>query len=465
MSARYKTATFRASHNSYSGDIRGARGAVRAQLDAGVRFVELDLHPPAAPGGDFRLGHRAPGDEVAAGGGNPASTALRDWLAVVAAWARGRAAAAAVVTVGLDFKVAAGPLQALNDALREELGELLVTPREFRALAAGHEDGPTLDALKGRVMVVLSGHEKSRTEYMWDTGVNPAVAANDAGWVVEVHESPGGPTALRTLWYWTGRRRRTGDGGVEWMHHGQFDRGTTPAVALNNAGLVVEVHRSGVHRTLWARTGQLHAKTGAIAWSPAAERYDKGVEPTVAFDSLDGAALREVHRSPWRYDDTWSRRGAAAAGGVKWEGSAKTQDRPFVKNVARMDGGVGASAAAVELTVDSAAAAGGGAPVPNTLLYTCGGAAGRIVYPELAFVEWQSGNADELAADGVLFHANKALRVDWIARQRAAGHIVRQWAFNTPAHGTQPPSNFPATDHPYADWYDEYCNEIGAVKD
>lgn len=38
------SAIFRATHNSYSGDIGGSRGSIVSQLDSGVRFVEFDVH-------------------------------------------------------------------------------------------------------------------------------------------------------------------------------------------------------------------------------------------------------------------------------------------------------------------------------------------------------------------------------------------------------------------------------------
>lgn len=40
----FASATFRATHNSYSGNLGGTRGSIVSQLDAGVRFLELDIH-------------------------------------------------------------------------------------------------------------------------------------------------------------------------------------------------------------------------------------------------------------------------------------------------------------------------------------------------------------------------------------------------------------------------------------
>jgi hypothetical protein len=461
---------FRATHNSYSG---GSRRTIRAQLDAGVRLIELDVHAPAAAGGDFQVGHVAPGHEVARGGGNPDGIGLREWLEVVESWAAARRGAGGaprhgVLTVALDLKSAlvraaafeSGSLAALNGTLRGVFGDALVTPGEFERSAAGSRDGPTLEALRGRVIVVLSGHPQSRVGYRWDVGANPAVAVNERGWVVEVHESPTGPTCTHDLWYWTGRRGE--DGAVEWMRHGKYDSGTTPAVAVNNAGLVVAVHRSGLYSSLWCRAGELNEATGDIRWGARGVKYDTGAAPTVAFQSLSGAELREIHRSQKHVHDKWSRRGVASAGGVAWEANGKTADEPFDKATARLRGGVCVS-------VTSSPSAGNGAPVARTLQYTTrtprGSQTGRIVYPQVAFIEWQEGSDPALAADDVFFHASAAARSNGTAQQRRAGLVVRQWAFNTPPAAVTPPPSFPATDEPFAEWYEEYCTSAGSVRD
>ncbi len=57
--ARYDETTFRATHNSDSG---GLRGSIVDQLACGVRLIEFDAHARGyAALGDFRLGHLKPG--------------------------------------------------------------------------------------------------------------------------------------------------------------------------------------------------------------------------------------------------------------------------------------------------------------------------------------------------------------------------------------------------------------------
>ena len=77
---------------------------------------------------------------------------------------------------------------------------------------------------------------------------------NSHGQVIEVHESEAGNHGL---WSWTGQLE-TG-GSVRWQRHGRYGRGTTPAVALNDDGWIVEVHKSEHHDRLWYYLGRLGA--------------------------------------------------------------------------------------------------------------------------------------------------------------------------------------------------------------
>src|SRR4029077_6447964 len=118
-----------------------------------------------------------------------------------------------------------GNLTFLNARLRSILGKKLYSAEEL------HGTWPSVEALRNRFIVVLSGNFESRREYVWDTGRNPAVASNSLGNVVEVHNSGDG-----NLWYWSGKR--SPDGSVRWMRHGCYDTGQKPAVAINNNGVV-----------------------------------------------------------------------------------------------------------------------------------------------------------------------------------------------------------------------------------
>lgn len=195
-----------------------------------MRFLEFDVHAP--DGDDYRLGHAFPGHEVWRSDENPRSTDLSAWLHVVASWVRSHPTAAPV-TIAIDMKsnlaarhsASEGGFAKLNRTLEDAFrGGLLVTPDEFARLGERNgSQGPTVDDLRGRVVVVLSGNEASRCLYGWDVGKNPAIAMNDSGWIVEVHNSPTWPAWRHGLWYWTGRRQS--DGRIRWHHHGRYDAG------------------------------------------------------------------------------------------------------------------------------------------------------------------------------------------------------------------------------------------------
>ena len=59
------------------------------------------------------------------------------------------------------------------------------------------------------------------------------------------------------LWYWTGHYGS--DGRVTWLRHGKYDTGKTAAVALNDDGTLVEVHQATSNTNLWSHVGHLDA--------------------------------------------------------------------------------------------------------------------------------------------------------------------------------------------------------------
>ena len=303
-STPFTSAIFRATHNSYSGNVDGAKNSIAYQLDHGVRFLEFDLQDnDYAANHDYSIGHLWAGDAVDHAN-NPASNLLRDWLNVVATWSFQHPSHAPLVVM-LDLKddltdnpsFAAGNMTALNKELEDAFGSHLLAAKDY-------QDGSSVDALRGRVLPLLSGDGGSRTEYKRDVGYRPAVAMNGNGQIVEVHDSGGG-----TLWYWTGKYGA--DGRITWLRHGRYDTGTTSAVALTDNGCLVEVHQSENNSTLWYHTGQLGAD-GEITWSDS-HQYDNGVLPTVAFTDAAGTSLREIHKSQSN-DQNWQWRGVLNTG-------------------------------------------------------------------------------------------------------------------------------------------------------
>lgn len=437
----FASAVFLATHNSYSGDVDGAKHSLTYQLDHGVRFLELDVHDNGyTTSHDYGVGHDSPGNLVDHAGGNPSSNNLRDWLAVVASWSAAHPAHAPLVVM-LDLKdnltdngsYAAGDLAALNDELRSVFGTRLLPASEYPA-------GATVDALRGRVLALLSGDATTRAAYRRDVGANPSVAINGHGQVVEVHDSGGG-----ALWYWSGTYGA--DGRVTWQRHGRYGSGVTPAMALNDNGDLVEVHQSQNATTLWYQTGRV-ATSGEITWS-ASRQYDNGVLPSVAFT---GTGLREIHRSQ-SSSQNWTWQGALAAGTVTWTGNAKTADP-------RYDTTTSARGTA---NVHVYTAADGTTPATTLRVSTDRVSGARIQYPQTAFDEYQDGDSAELR-DGALFYGAPATHSSFITSARASGHLVRGWDFDSASLATTPLANYPATNTPYASWYQTMVQQAGAVQ-
>ncbi|MFI5613649.1 hypothetical protein [Amycolatopsis sp. NPDC051903] len=426
------TATvFKATHNSYSGNVDGAKGSIAYQLGHGVRFVEFDVHDNGyATAHDYGIGHSSPGDLVDHAG-NPASNNLRDWLAVVGTWSAAHPTAAPIVVM-LDLKddltdnqsLAAGNLAAVNQELQAAFGPRLLLAKDYPA-------GATTDSLRGKVLTLLSGDSGTRAAYRRDVGYHPAVALNGHGQIVEVHDSGAG-----ALWYWTGTY--AADGTVTWNRHGRYDSGQTPAIALDDSGRLVEVHQSQSATTLWYHTGKLGAD-GEITWS-ASHQYDNGVTPTVAFT---GSGVREVHRSQsssqnWQWQGTLDSSGTTVA----WTGNAKTSDPLYPKAT-----GISGSR---RVTVSTGA---DGATPAQTLRYaTDRVSGGRIQYPQVAFDEYQQGDPAELQ-QGALFYGAPATESAFIIAARNAGKLVRGWDFDSASLVTNPPANYAATNHPWDTWY------------
>jgi hypothetical protein len=442
----FASAIFRATHNSYSGNVDGSKGSLVSQLDSGVRFIELDIHDNGyATNNDYSIGHDAPGDKVDHAG-NPTSNLLRDWLHTVSVWSAAHPTHAPLLVM-VDIKdnltdntsFAAGNLTALNKEFSDAFGSQLLMARDVPG-ALG-----TIGSLRGRVLTLLSGDAGTRTEYRRDVGYNPAVAINARGQVVEVHDSGAG-----ALWYWTGTYGA--DGRVTWSRHGQYDSGVTPAVALNDNGQLVEVHKSQNADSLWYHVGQLDAN-GEITWSPS-RQYDTGVLPTISFVDA-GTTVREIHRSPSN-NQNWDWHGTvnASALTVSWDSTThgKTSDPLYDKTVSVR----GSTRVTVWTGADGAAPA-------QTLHYSTDRiGSDRIRYTQTAFDEYQAGDS-AILQEGALFYAATATDTAFITSARQGGHIARGWDFDSASDATSPLANYPATNHPSDPWYVNLLNQAGAV--
>lgn len=449
LSPPYNQAYFRASHNSYSGE---ERGTVRAQLDAGVRQIELDFHDNDYEAWGFRVGHGSPGAEVDHSSPNPESNALADWVDEVSEWSLEHAGHAPIhlqLNIKDDMtdnrRTSEGSFAALNTLLLETF-----SGRLFWARSLG-EVWPTVNSLRDKFVVGLTGVETmtSRAAYVRDKGKFPAVAINDHGQIIEVHRSQ----THDSLWYWTGQLQ--GDGTVIWWHHGRYDSGRNPAIALNNDGLFVEVHRSQADDDLWYWTGVI-GEDGDLQFMENQE-FDAGLGPSIAFTDLDATSLREIHTSNTdesvRWD--WLAEVDTGSGLIAWGAHGTTTDAAFETDTAVSDAG--------QVTVTSTTH---GASGSDTLMYaTPAVVPARIRYAQVAFIDTSWGD-DPVLTEASRFRSfpsgDHASARDWMS----GGGIARVWHFSeSDADGmADTPPNFGATDEPLSGWYDSWAEGIGTYE-
>ena len=125
---------------------------------------------------------------------------------------------------------------------------------------------------------------KDATKY--DTGYTPSVAMNDNGVVVEVHMEGG-------LRYRVGNQ---GQGNtIIWGDTVRYDSGVFPCVAINNLGYVVEVHMASTASSrLYCHVGKIDTERNLIQWG-SSFKYDKGSIPKVAIN--DAGKVVTVHQT------------------------------------------------------------------------------------------------------------------------------------------------------------------------
>ena len=444
----YDEAPYAASHNSYG-------SSIVEQLELGVRMLELDLHTDDFAERGFSVGHDGPGDEVQLGEGNPEDVRLDEWLTLIADWSDAHPGAAPI-TLQLDLKDrppthGEGSLSDLNAVLLDGLGrDRLYTPEEH-----ADRDGqwPTVAELAGKVVLVLTGSDDAQLDYRRDRGDDPAIAIDGAGRAIEVHTSPTNPDEL---WLWTGQ---VGDDGrVTWIHHEQYDTGQKAAVALNDAGLIVEVHEDpdAFDDQIWYRVGVLD-EDYVVQWSTDDGQpfpgNDEGNLPSIAFDSADDDAVREVHVSQSDGSQHWYWSADSIdvdTGHIAWarpEGDGKTDDPLFPKTLADYGGDT------FEITASD------DGPLSRVLMLRTP-IEQRIRVEQLAFGSATAGSPGDLIDDGIEFFAEdarSAIGLAFVELMRQEGMITRLWGFDDPEQDLG--VNFPAADNPREQWYIDWCDK------
>jgi hypothetical protein len=333
-----------------------------------------------------------------------------------------------------------GSFAALNQLILDTFGDRLFWARNLG------DEWPTVNSLRGKMIVGLTGQETtgSRRAYVRDRGETPAVAMNDHGQVIEVHKSE----SHNTLWYWTGQMQD--DGTVIWKHHGRYDDGRDPAIALNNHGWFVEIHRSHSDGDLWSWVGHI-GEDGDLHFGENAE-FDAGRIPTIRFNDRDEWELREVHLSSSEDDQNWywDVTVDAAESRLLFGAHDRTDDERF--------------------DVDSATSAAGTVSVDSedilddkTLTYDTDTITnGLIRYAQVAFIDTSPGDPDVLSASSDFRSFPSGSHAD-AATWRSRGGIARMWKFDEDdADAMSLPPQFAATDTPFEDWYLSWGESVGA---
>jgi len=156
---------YRVSHNSYSGNQdSGYRGGITQQLDAGLRFVELDIHLQSDSPPFFKIGHSHPEQYVEINDyGNPDDYNAKAWISVVKDWVQKYQPTEPVI-LAFDWKSGFDKdneedqlaIQTLHGYFADSI---YLFPKDFDA-----ENTP-VSQYAGRIMVVLSGEENARKYY------------------------------------------------------------------------------------------------------------------------------------------------------------------------------------------------------------------------------------------------------------------------------------------------------------
>jgi hypothetical protein len=440
----------KATHNSYSGNLVGNRGAILNQLNQGIRFIEFDVHDQSfSTLGDYQIGHDSPDDEVDHIGSNPQTSLLRDWLTLINQWSIDHRDHAPIIVL-LDLKDSLtdqpnfnqGNLSKLNALLKEVFGNRL-----YRADVANapQRPWPRVSTLQGKIITVLSGVLANRLAYYQDQGSSPSIAVNRNGQVIEVHDSGDGK-----LWYWSGKIVDQGNvQNIRWLDHGFYQNGKNPAVLIDDQGHLIEVHQSEAHTTLWGMTGKINQQ-GLVTWQAQAVRYDDGIKPTLGWDR---GLIREVHQSQNR-DLRFSRTGNLVDGAIVWQNDNAQTNLPFFDKNTSGDYHVSTS----------------GAQSTNLgILYWRKGnqALTRIRYEPIMFLEFQDQNPAELLSESHFFGTTRN-NLAFLQRYRNLG-IVRLWQYVVPARPIplEPFTQYAqimATDTPYADDYLTWMQALGFVE-
>jgi GH18 family chitinase len=166
----------------------------------------------------------------------------------------------------------------------------------------------------------------------YTTGFFPSVAINNDGIVVEVHEGEDN----HDLSYRVGKVS-VANPEIQWLHIGdRYTTGFNPSVAINNSGIVVEIHSGEDNHDLSYRVGKVSVANPKIDWEPSDNNgnnnYDHGINVSVAIN--DDGIVVEVHQSEHILSiTTWYHLGRISGGKINWvqNESIKSGELPLAR--------------------------------------------------------------------------------------------------------------------------------------
>jgi hypothetical protein len=179
----------------------------------------------------------------------------------------------------------------------------------------------------------------------WE-GFWPNVTISPEGYVIFVYSSSR-TKAASDLRYAVGMINPHGglDQSIEWLTSRStvFDSGFHSSTAINDNGVILEVHESGSGGTgLYYRVGHLTNPAGGdytITWDSGTNgvRYDDGINPHIALNNHDEAV--EVHQVTGE-DLLHYRRGLVYGGNIYFGGSPRYESNSSEPAVALLDNGL-----------------------------------------------------------------------------------------------------------------------------
>ena len=223
--------------------------------------------------------------------------------------------------------------------------------------------------------------------------------------------------------------------------------GFNPAVDLNNDGYFVVVFEGFVTGKIWYQSGQILGDSNLLHLQGSTE-YDTGALPSIRFTDRNATTLHEVHSSALTGQSwEWSASLDSTTGEILWSGNMETSQGRYPVDESFSDAGV----VATQSTTDGSSI--------DTLRYTSGLIDKRIRVPQIAFIEFQFANDDDLL-DDALFFAGDSTIASFIPGWNDLGGVTRIWGFDP---SIQFIPNYAATDEPFSVEYQQWLQDNNAV--